>query len=142
MTDTMLKELLYLDSTVPIGSIALGVANEDSDLDLCVYGLDVPKTYLDTLSTVVPKEYDGYSRSLLLQNSTLYTNDTVDIFVFTDYEKLAIVSKVMFSMKNYPKMILRIKWIRVKLFRYLLTKNGFIDEKPNRSPAYIGTKDV
>ena len=125
----MLDELLNLDSTVPIGSMALGVANEDSDLDLCVYNGDLDsKTIHDIAKYAQPESKYMYEHSLLLKYSKLYADENVDVFVFTDSEKLAIISKVMYTMKTYPKFILKIKWIRVAMFRGLLKKNGYLDE--------------
>jgi len=130
--NNILDEVLNLDSTVPIGSMALGVTTEDSDLDLCVYNGDLSsQTIHDMAKYAMPKSKYMYEKSLLLQYSRLYSNGNVDIFVFTDPEKLAILNKVMYLLKGYPKFILRIKWVRVAIFRTMLKKNGFLDETPN-----------
>ena len=138
------SELLHLDSTVPIGSIALGVANEDSDLDLCLLNSDLTKEMITTIiqhsTRNIPQA--AYDDSLLLNHSTLYMCKDIDLFVFQDEKKLAIVHKVMYMLMRYPKFILRIKWIRVAMFRKMLINEGFLDEKPNNTFTDIGTKDV
>ena len=140
----LVHELLHLSSTVPIGSIALNVANENSDLDLCVLNEDLSQELIHKLikfNTGRISQYE-YDDSLLLHVSNLYKLPDTDIFVFKDPEKLAIVHKVMFLMERYPKVFLRIKWIRVAAFRILLRREGLLDEKPNRPIADIGTKDI
>ena len=129
----LVNKLLYLESTVPIGSIALGIANEDSDLDLCVLNSDLTK---DTISSLVKNSIgkilqQTYDDSLLIQHSVLYQCPDTDIFVFQDEAKLAIVHKVMYMLSRYPKFILRIKWIRVAMFRKMLINEGFLDEPAN-----------
>lgn len=130
----LVSELLHLDSTVPIGSIALGIANEDSDLDLCVLNSDLTEETIralvqNSISTVTNEQYGD---SVLLLFSTLYQCIDTDIFVFTDEDKLAIVHKVMYKMGRYPKFVIRNKWVRISIFRYLLEKEGFLDEDTNR----------
>ena len=130
---TLPEDLLYLDSTVPIGSIALDVATEESDLDLCVLSADLDKSMIERLDKAKTKIANmEYYDSVLLLESSLYKLDDTDVFIFTDENKLAIVHKVMYLMERYPKFLLRMKWFRVKLFRYLLIKNGFKNEQPTR----------
>ena len=127
-------DLLHLDSTVPIGSIALGIADEDSDLDLCVLQSDLTKDMVISLASAhisTNSQYE-YEESLLLHHSTLYNFLDTDVFVFKDTEKLAIIHKVMYLLMKYPKFVLRIKWIRVQMFRRLLIKEGFLNETTNR----------
>ena len=124
----LINDILHINSTVPIGSIALNVANEDSDLDLCVLNEDLSKEQIHKLIELNCKKISQYEYddSLLLHCSDLYKLPETDVFVFKDAEKLAIVHKVMFLMERYPKVFLRIKWIRVAAFRILLRREGLL----------------
>ena len=116
-------ELANLKNTVMIGSQRLGVATEESDVDLCVYSKELIDDLYKHLS-IVKSQY--YYESLLLVHSIQARHEDLDVFIFDDLSKLRIVNLVMEIMEDLPKFVTRTKWVRVKIFRYLLTKHGFL----------------
>ncbi len=118
--------LLNPDKFVQIGSRALNVQTKKSDTDICIMQEDIPDRYLWGKQPVTKTALEMYGISLLIVHSKLYKIGTLDLFVFTDKEKLDIVAKVMAKMVAYPKFLLKWKWFRVKLFRLLLRTNGFL----------------
>ena len=112
------------ESSVLIGSVGLAIQDDGSDIDICVLRSDLTQEQQSMLYAV--KQIGDYSDSLLMNHSTLFKFGELDIFVFDDPVKLIVVQAVMDIMKTYPKVFLRIKWIRVKMFRYLLEKHGFL----------------
>lgn len=123
--DLALK-LLALPNSVVIGSTGLEVSSDTSDVDICVMDTDMRTVYTSNAAVTDPGDYQkDYDCSPLLRNATLYKFGNLDIFAFTDVTKLHILHDVMNKMRNYPKPFLRIKWIRIKLFRYLLAKQNF-----------------
>jgi len=131
MISSIANDLLDLKLTVPIGSLPLGVETSGSDLDLCVLLSEIPHNLLTRIKEQGNYHHSGpnneYDDSLLLIHSILYEFKGMDIFIFNDPDKLAIVHKVMFLLEQYPKFVLRIKWVRVAMFRYLLEREGFLD---------------
>ena len=121
--DFMTKSFEH-EETVLIGSTGLGIQMETSDIDICV--LERNLTLDQQAALIGAKKIGGYDDSLLMKHSTLYKLDDLDIFVFTDPLKLIVVEAVMKMMNTYPKIFLRIKWLRIKTFRYLLEKHGFL----------------
>jgi hypothetical protein len=119
----MYEELQRIDSSVPIGSYALGLSGA-KDKDICVYLHDLPKHIKDKLELSVDDRY--YYNSLLLVHSIHYREDGVDVFVFEDLDKLNIVRKVMWVLDRVPREVLNIKEARVVIFRALLKEKGFI----------------
>jgi len=126
MTDMALAtELVKLDNTIMIGSQRLEVSTEESDIDLCVYDKEIDEKYYTMLKPVRAQDYYD---SLLLEHSIMTNYNNLDVFVFNNLEKLKVVELVMSIMEDYPKFVVRIKWVRVKIFRYLLRKYNFIEE--------------
>jgi len=126
MTDMALAaELVQLPSTIMIGSQRLEVSTEESDIDLCVYTKELDDEHFYRLKPVMKQEYYD---SLLLEHSVMLKFGDLEVFVFDNLEKLKVVELVMSIMEDYPKFVLRIKWVRVKIFRYLLRKYNFIEE--------------
>ncbi len=126
MTDMSLAvKLIELPNTIMIGSQRLEVGTEESDVDLCVYNEEIDSKYYSMLKPIKKQEY--YS-SLLLEHSIMTKYGELDVFIFSDLEKLKVVELVMSIMEDYPKFVLKIKWVRVKMFRYLLRKYNFIEE--------------
>ena len=126
MTDMALAaELVRLPNTVMIGSQRLCVGTEESDIDLCVYIKELDDEHFYKLRPVKKQEYYD---SLLMEHSVMLNLDDLDVFVFSSLEKLKVVELVMSIMEDYPKFVIRIKWVRVKIFRYLLRKYNFIEE--------------
>ena len=126
MTDMVLAtELVKLDNTIMIGSQRLEVSTEESDIDLCVYDKEIDEKYYTMLKPVRAQDYYD---SLLLEHSIMTNYNDLDVFVFNNLEKLKVVELVMSIMEDYPKFVVRIKWVRVKIFRYLLRKYNFIEE--------------
>ena len=122
----MFYELLELDSSVPIGSRALGVANAASDYDICILSAELTMSAIPTKGFKYCTIYDcGYKNSILLRQASLYTMSGIDIFVFTDPRQLDLVRDAMVTMERWPKFLLRKKWFRVWLFRKLLIDRGF-----------------
>ena len=119
-------KLIAEPNTIMIGSQRLEVSTEDSDVDLCVYSKEVDDIAFDMFEIVQRQDYYG---SLLLEHSIMFKYDGLDIFVFDSLEKLKIVELVMSIMEDYPKFVIRIKWVRVKIFRYLLEKYRFLDKE-------------
>jgi hypothetical protein len=112
------------ENSVLIGSAGLGIDNDESDVDICVLRSDLTDEQQSML--YLANRTDYYKDSLLMEHSMLYKFGDLDIFVFEDQLKLIVVQAVMDMMKTYPKVFLRIKWIRVKMFRHLLIKHGFL----------------
>jgi hypothetical protein len=112
------------ENAVLIGSAGLGITNDESDIDICVLRSDLTDEQQSVL--YLANRTDYYKDSLLIEHSILYKFGDLDIFVFEDRLKLIVVKAVMDMMNTYPKVFLRIKWIRVKMFRYLLEKHGFL----------------
>ena len=126
MTDMNLAtKLLELPNTIMIGSQRLNVNTGESDVDLCVYDKEVESKWYTMLKPVKRQEYYD---SLLLEHSVMTKYNDLDVFIFDNLEKLKVVELVMSIMEDYPKFVLRIKWVRVKIFRYLLRKYNFIEE--------------
>jgi len=126
MTDMNLAiKLLELPNTIMIGSQRLSVNTGESDVDLCVYDKEVESKWYTMLKPVKRQEYYD---SLLLEHSVMTKYNDLDVFIFDNLEKLKVVELVMSIMEDYPKFVLRIKWVRVKIFRYLLRKYNFIEE--------------
>jgi len=126
MTDMGLAvELLKFSNTVMIGSQRLDVSTDESDVDLCVYDKEVESKWYAMLK---PVKRQDYYNSLLLEHSVMTKYGDLDVFIFSNLEKLKVVELVMSIMEDYPKFVLRIKWVRVKIFRYLLRKYNFIEE--------------
>ena len=118
-------ELVKLPNTIMIGSQRLGVSTEESDVDLCIYSKEIDEKYYTMLKPVRAQDYYD---SLLLEHSIMTNYNNLDVFVFNNLEKLKVVELVMSIMEDYPKFVVRIKWVRVKIFRYLLRKYNFIEE--------------
>ncbi len=126
MTDMSLAMVLMKKpNTILIGSQRLGVNTEESDVDLCVYKREVDLNWYTMLK---PVRKQDYYNSLLLEHSVMTRYGDIDVFIFSNLEKLKVVELVMSIMEDYPKFVLRIKWVRVKIFRYLLRKYNFIEE--------------
>ncbi len=126
MTDMNLAvELMKKPNTIMIGSQRLEVSTDESDVDLCVYKKEVDLNWYTMLK---PVRKQDYYNSLLLEYSVMTRYGDIDVFIFTNLEKLKVVELVMSIMEDYPKFVLRIKWVRVKIFRYLLRKYNFIEE--------------
>ena len=110
-----------MSNRVYIGSLALGVATKNSDVDYCIMKEDIVHDLIGK------REYLGpYYDSILMRHSTLWKGNGTDVFVFTDRKKFNIVKKVMDQMRYVPKFILKVKYIRVKIFRALLRLNGYL----------------
>ena len=117
-------ELVKLDNTIMIGSQRLEVATEESDVDLCVYGKELTKS----ISKYLPIVKNSYYHDSLLTVHSIYTKcEDIDVFIFDDLSKLRVVNLVMEIMEDLPKFVVKIKWVRVKIFRHLLNKHGFLD---------------
>ncbi len=115
-----ISRLMAGENAFIVGSRALRVATGSSDLDVCVLRSDYPT------SARFGARFNGdYTLSLLMNHSVLYRASNIDIFVFDDPTKLRVVKDTMTWLKRWPKFLLKIKWIRVKLFRYSLRKGGF-----------------
>ncbi len=126
MTDMSLAMVLMKKpNTILIGSQRLDVNTEESDVDLCVYKKEVDLNWYTMLK---PVRKQDYYNSLLLEYSVMTRYGDIDVFIFSNLEKLKVVELVMSIMEDYPKFVLRIKWVRVKIFRYLLRKYNFIEE--------------
>ena len=119
-------ELVKYNDTFLIGSTAFNVQTEDSDIDICAYKYDLPKSLRVQIAKEGNKVDKSYNDSLILQHSTLYKFDELDVFIFSDITKLIVVKAVVDIMKTYPTIILKIKWVRVWIFRTLLKKHGFL----------------
>jgi len=117
------EKLVDLKNTIMIGSQRLGVATKTSDIDLCVYSKELTKDLHKQLSTI-KNQY--YYDSLLLVHSIQTRYGDLDVFIFDDLSKLRIVNLVMEIMEDLPKFVTKIKWVRVKIFRNLLNKHGFL----------------
>ena len=126
MTDMDLAVILLKQpNTIMIGSQRLEVSTEESDVDLCVYDKEIDEKYYTVLKPIKKQEYYD---SLLLEHSVMAKYNDLDVFIFDNLEKLKVVELVMNIMEDYPKFVVRIKWVRVKIFRYLLRKYNFIEE--------------
>lgn len=118
-----LKEAFYqLPNTVLVGSAALGIPSRD--VDIAVYRGEVG-TLLTPMQEVQTSQYD--EESPLVRNSTLYTFDGLDVFVFEDLRYALPLEATMVSMRKWPKWLISIKWVRIKAFRYYLWKYEFYD---------------
>ena len=126
MTDMNLAvKLIEQPNTIMIGSQRLEVSTDESDVDLCVYSNEIDSSWYAMLKPIKREEYYD---SLLLKHSTMCKYQNLDVFVFDNLEKLKVVELVMSIMEDYPKFVLRIKWVRVKIFRHLLKKYNFIKD--------------
>jgi hypothetical protein len=119
----MYEELQLIDSSVPIGSYALGLERYQ-DKDICVYLHDLPSRIKDKLD--IPTDDRYRYQSLLLQHSTHYKLEGADIFVFDNLTKLNIVRETMWILNRVPGEILNIKDARVAIFRAVLKEKGFV----------------
>lgn len=119
----LVGKLLNLPSTVAIGSSALGVPYEDIDVAVLREELNLLNMVLIPTNTA---KY-GVDTSPILTKSELYQVNDIDIFVFDnkDRDALFAVHRTMSSMQQWPKLLLRNKWFRIKLFRYYLRKWEF-----------------
>ena len=123
--NVLVKELLKDSTTVVIGSVALGVSTSQSDIDICVPAKNINLDLLWLHKFKHIKTYNGgYSESILMRHSELYSNGDTDIFVFYNYTHLKMLKSIIKVMKKFPKFLLKNKWFRVKLFRLLLTTKG------------------
>lgn len=123
--EELLEDIVSLRHSVVIGSTGLGVSHNKSDIDICVLNSElrtIPRFAPIELKPIAHEDYEG---SPLLTHSRLYTVGDLDIFIFTDPQKLVIMENVMDKLNNYPKAFTRIKWIRIKMFRYYLHKYNF-----------------
>jgi hypothetical protein len=127
MINTVSK-LLSLDATILIGSYGLEVSNEKSNMDICIYYLDLIQSRLDLGKPMIIYPTPASDNFLLLKYSEWYHIPPIDVFVFKDRKKLSILSQTMSQMRRYPKFLLKNKWIRTKIFIFLLKRNGFTNE--------------
>ena len=134
------EDLLALDSTVMIGSRALGINKEKSDTDLCVLKDEVSIELMSELilsPDILPRQL--YTDSILMLFSSLYKVGDVDVFMFTEPEKLLILKDTIVALNQLPKWLLKIKWVRVKLFRYIASKKGFLNDHSTRPTPDISS---
>jgi len=124
----IISKLLSLDATVLLGSYGLEVSNEKSNMDICVYYLDLIQSRLDLGKPVAVYQIPNNDTFLLLKYSEWYHIPPIDVFVFRDRKKLNILSQTMSQMRRYPKFLLKNKWVRTKIFIFLLKRNGFTNE--------------
>jgi len=125
--ETLVHELAQKESTVLIGSYRLGVATEDSDIDLCVLADEVPLGLMQQLHTQ-GRLLDKYSDSLLLLHGSQVKLEDADIFVFRNKTHLKIIDTAMTALDDYPKFVTKVKWVRVRMFRHFLVKYGFLED--------------
>lgn len=123
--EELLEDIVSLRHSVVIGSTGLGVSHNESDIDICV--LDSELRTIPRFALIDPKPiaHEDYEGSPLLTHSRLYTVGDLDIFIFTDPQKLVIMNNIMDKLNDMPKAFMRIKWLRINAFRYYLKQYKF-----------------
>lgn len=125
--ETKIIELLQKENTVVFGSMALDITTHLSDVDIAVHAKDVEGLFddLQTCTTYYEDKPELDDPSPLLQKGNLYKIREFDIFVFKNSSELEAIRATMIDMRKYPKFILKLKPLRIKIFRVLLNKHNF-----------------